>query len=61
MEPATRSSLANAVKSLMVGPVGQTRKRGIETLAKRKNISLTDARFNQAVRIAQSQQRKQNG
>lgn len=51
--------IQNNVNTLMTQPVGQARQRAIKTLAKRKNISISDAKFHQAIRIAQSYARKQ--
>lgn len=53
--------ITDTVNSLMKGPIGQTRKKAIITLAKRKSLSLNDSRFYQATRISQAQSRKQNG
>lgn len=57
MEPATKSITQN-VQSLMSGRIGKTRQKAIITLAKNRNINRDDARFHQAIRIAQSQSRK---
>ena len=46
------------VTTLMTGRVGPTRKKAIITISRKNNISRGDARFHQAVRIAQSQSRK---
>lgn len=59
MQPT--KTISQTVQGLMTGNVGPTRQKAIHTLSRKKNISLDDARFNQAVRIAQSQSRKQHG
>lgn len=52
-------SIRDRVTSLMTNPIrSQARKKGLVTLAKRKNIPLADAKFQQAIKIAQSQNRK---
>lgn len=52
-------SIRDRVTSLMTNPLrSQARKKGLVTLAKRKNIPLADAKFQQAIKIAQSQNRK---
>ena len=55
MPPFTQTNkptLRENVSALMSGKVGKTRQKGIITLAKRRNIPRTDARFQQAVAIA---------
>lgn len=52
-------SIRDRVTSLMTNPIrSQARKKGLVTLAKRQNLTLADAKFKQAIRIAQSQNRK---
>lgn len=52
-------SIRDRVTSLMTNPVrSQARKKGLITLAKRRNIPLADAKFQQAISIAKSQNRK---
>jgi len=52
------TSIRANVRELM-GPVqSQSRKRAIHTIAKKNNISMTDAQFKQARAIAISQARK---
>lgn len=58
IESATKPSITQNVSSLMFGRVGPTRQKAIITLAKRRNITRDEARFHQAVRIAQSTSRK---
>lgn len=52
------NSIRQNVQSLMSPLIGATRKKAINTLAHRRNISLNDAQYLQAVRIAQKQARK---
>ncbi len=61
LQPLKRGlgTIRSNVTKLMTGPVGQTRQRAIATLAKRRNMTLDEARFHQAVRISQTQARKQ--
>lgn len=52
------NTIRDNVQTLMTGPVGPARKKAISTIARRNNINRDDAKFHQAVRIAQSQSRK---
>ena len=52
------SQIPDTVQKLMTGKVGKSRQRAIATLAKKHGISREDARFHQAIRIAQAMARK---
>lgn len=51
-------SVRQNVNTLMAPAVSQARKKAIITLARKHNLSIEDAQFYQAQRIAQSQARK---
>lgn len=62
MPPETQqnkpTSIRSNVEKLMTDKMGKTRRRGVLTLAKKRNISINDARFHQAVKISQKLARK---
>lgn len=58
MNSAMKPTLKEAVQPLIFGKVGKTRQKAIMTIAKKNNITRNDARFRQAIKIAQKQIRK---
>ena len=52
------NSIRQNVTTLMSPLLGQARKKAIHTLARTRNMTLQDAQFLQATRIAQKQARK---
>lgn len=52
------NSIRTNVQSLMSPLIGRTRQKAIQTIARKNNISLEDAQYKQAIRIAQKQARK---
>jgi hypothetical protein len=53
-----KGNIRKNVQELMTGPVGATRQKAIQTIAKKNNISRAAARFKQARAISISQGRK---
>ena len=52
------NSIRKNVAELMQPVLSQARKKAILTIARKNNISLEEAQYKQALRIAQSQARK---
>lgn len=53
-----QGTIRRNVKELMRPALSQARKRAISTIAKKHNISRSDAQFRQSLAIAKSQARK---
>ena len=57
--PQQKPTIRQAVTSLMSSPIrSATRKKAIETIAHKHNITRDEAKFKQAIRIGQSQARR---
>lgn len=54
-------NIRSNIKELMTGEISPSRRKAIKTLAKRKGMSFSDARFYQAKAIAVSQAKKKYG